>query len=236
MSTGRTDAEAASDEDDRFALSDDGPIGRIWIEVTCGIPKADSLVVRTPDDSARWDAMVIEWRDVKARGLMPVLDIDTTPDQVWPYPADVLGFLWSIDPVAGRAPETLTQEQGRLLVAAWVGNPADVAMPDGLYDALDAAGMLRDGDEVPVEPNLETVTGPNGELGDVLHDINVLCATCEHYRGNSRCEAFGGDIPWMIVAGLHDHRKPFPGDGGVQYTPTPGAARLTTRAASPNVR
>lgn len=97
--------------------------------------------------------------------------------------------------------------------------------------------MSTDGDRVPVEPNLETVSGPNGELGDVLHDISVLCATCQYYRGNSRCGAFGGEIPWAIVAGLHDHRKPYPGDNGTLYAPTPGAAaRLNPYLASPNVR
>lgn len=181
----------------------------------------DSVMLFDTTDGAR---LVAFCADADARGATVVLVNETPPSQVWPYPDDVLGFPWAIDNVAGRAPESLTQAQARDLVAALVGGPTDDAMPDALYAALDAAGLLRDGDGVPVEPNLEAVSGPDGLLGDVHHDINVLCETCEHYQGNSRCEAFRGEILRAIVAGLHDHRRQYPGDHGLRYTPTPGTA------------
>jgi hypothetical protein len=45
------------------------------------------------------------------------------------------------------------------------------------------------------------------------------CVRCVHYLHSGRCAAFGVAIPVEIVAGKHDHRKPYPGDNGIQFEP-----------------
>jgi len=44
------------------------------------------------------------------------------------------------------------------------------------------------------------------------------CLTCEYYEGDRHCEAFGNkEIPEKIYLGENDHKKPFPGDHGIQF-------------------
>ena len=48
------------------------------------------------------------------------------------------------------------------------------------------------------------------------------CTSCAHFDATSwKCKAFPNGIPYEIVSGQHDHRKPFPGDGGVLYEEMP---------------
>jgi len=48
---------------------------------------------------------------------------------------------------------------------------------------------------------------------------SLTCSTCEHLTGpiDKTCEAFPGGIPDRIWNGINDHRKPYPGDGGIRY-------------------
>jgi len=49
-----------------------------------------------------------------------------------------------------------------------------------------------------------------------------LCTTCKHFtpeKGNPKCAAFPNGVPDDIFWGDHDHRKPYPGDGGIVYEP-----------------
>ena len=43
------------------------------------------------------------------------------------------------------------------------------------------------------------------------------CETCQHFLGSFFCSAFPNKIPAEIVTGLVDHRKPYPGDNGIQW-------------------
>jgi len=47
-----------------------------------------------------------------------------------------------------------------------------------------------------------------------------LCATCRWKNpGASTCMVFPRGIPTEILLGIADHRKPYPGDLGIQYEP-----------------
>ena len=49
--------------------------------------------------------------------------------------------------------------------------------------------------------------------------ISEQCATCRHWTGRTNCRAFPDGIPKSILKGKLDHRKPYPNDRGLRYTP-----------------
>jgi len=48
-----------------------------------------------------------------------------------------------------------------------------------------------------------------------------ICFLCDHYIGAWRCEAFPNGIPSDIKLMKHDHTKPYSGDKGILFEPTP---------------
>jgi len=53
------------------------------------------------------------------------------------------------------------------------------------------------------------------------------CWTCRHLRlghaGQFACAAFPRGVPTDLLEGRANHRKPYPGDGGIRYEPDPDA-------------
>jgi len=48
--------------------------------------------------------------------------------------------------------------------------------------------------------------------------IEPSCENCAHVDPSGlACAAFLGGIPLAILAGEHDHRKPYPGDNGIRF-------------------
>lgn len=46
------------------------------------------------------------------------------------------------------------------------------------------------------------------------------CVKCAHVDATmATCAAFPSGIPWEILMGQDDHRKPFPGDNGIRFEP-----------------
>jgi len=50
-----------------------------------------------------------------------------------------------------------------------------------------------------------------------LEIYNTDCIDCIHYSGACLCLAFPDGIPNKIIRSVVDHRKPYPGDNGIQY-------------------
>ncbi len=50
------------------------------------------------------------------------------------------------------------------------------------------------------------------------------CVYCEHKRKGAVCAAFPGGIPDAILLNEHDHREPYPGDGGIRFKHHPTTA------------
>jgi len=51
--------------------------------------------------------------------------------------------------------------------------------------------------------------------------VSKQCMICANFWGMSACEAYPekNTIPEKIITGEHDHRKPYPGDNGIQFEP-----------------
>ena len=43
------------------------------------------------------------------------------------------------------------------------------------------------------------------------------CFDCKRWRENDVCVAFPDRIPDEILLNLHDHKQPYPGDGGIRF-------------------
>lgn len=51
-------------------------------------------------------------------------------------------------------------------------------------------------------------------------DLNVSqCVLCRHARPGGGCAAFPDKIPDAILLNRHDHRRPYPDDGGTRFGP-----------------
>ena len=55
--------------------------------------------------------------------------------------------------------------------------------------------------------------------------VEWSCLICKHKSPNSpldrfpKCAAFPAGIPFSIIAGVADHRKPHKGDNGIRFEP-----------------
>jgi hypothetical protein len=71
---------------------------------------------------------------------------------------------------------------------------------------------------LPPDPGGEDILDyhPKGEL--VMPIGLELCAFCRHKnRGRAGCAAFPRQIPDEVFYVAHDPRRPYPGDGGIQF-------------------
>jgi len=68
------------------------------------------------------------------------------------------------------------------------------------------------------------IMDPNRDENALRNEIRLMldfddvgqCLWCKHAKGGRKCDAFDW-IPSDIVCERHDHRKPFPGDHGIQF-------------------
>jgi len=58
-----------------------------------------------------------------------------------------------------------------------------------------------------------------------------ICTDCARLIGFRRCQAFDTQIPLAIWLGQNDHRRPLPGDHGLQFT-----VATSTELAKPSPR
>ena len=68
-------------------------------------------------------------------------------------------------------------------------------------------------------PNKATLDGQ--EERDLVRATALpACAVCEHWDvGEQTCEAFPERIPDDIFRYGNDHRRPYPNDNGIRFTP-----------------
>lgn len=75
-------------------------------------------------------------------------------------------------------------------------------------------------DEIPVDPEL--VDEPELLEGAMTIGIAPMCYSCIHKKEKRlTCEAFPDGIPNAILLSQEDHRKPFVGDGDIQFEQDP---------------
>jgi hypothetical protein len=55
------------------------------------------------------------------------------------------------------------------------------------------------------------------EMVDDIFGGMPQCDSCVHFQSGNLCAAFPDGIPLDIISGKHDHKKPYPGDGGILY-------------------
>lgn len=145
----------------------------------------------------------------------------------WTLPTDLVGFFAAIDDVPGRDAAALTAPELRRLLAEFIDTEQADAMPNELFDALNAFGLLKNGDDVPTSLVLVPVVA-DGIQADTGVELSVLCQNCTRLGRTLSCEAYPAGIPFAITSGFHDHRKPYPGDRGLRYNPT-DAAKVALR-------
>jgi hypothetical protein len=59
---------------------------------------------------------------------------------------------------------------------------------------------------------------PESNMTSPIGIVKSQCKSCSnHYGGTIACAAYPDGIPRAILSNQHDHREPYPGDGGVRY-------------------
>jgi hypothetical protein len=63
---------------------------------------------------------------------------------------------------------------------------------------------------------------------------STQCLRCARSRGDGTCAAFPKGIPEEIWQGIHDHRNPYPNDGGLRFEERTGTADDLKKAYPPD--
>ena len=217
--------EMLAEQRKRYAEDDYERTIRMWVEIGCGVPREESTACSTAEDEATWDSMVAENAMMDEKGWIGGAGIPLSEDH------------WEVDPETGQTdwvPVSLT-------APPLPGFPGPVRYAEFPKDSDEDAKRVEATpvEEPPILPS--PVEEPTGEprpspwaykgpprperFGQdwaqpgAVTIITAQCMGCRHLLDIGICTAYPDGIPLAILINTHDHREPYPGDGGIRFEP-----------------
>lgn len=178
------------------------------------------------------------WPDAIYRAIEEFFsDLGHYPTQIRVHPSALERFAARADPEAlrdaeGQAPgEDFDPESAALACFATERYEVPFVEDPALWPVVVALVLEAEGQPIPAEDTAPpTALGGHHTSLDTAVVVRPLharvrffsaqCGRCRHLVSLGSCAAFPAGIPLAIAQSRHDHRQPFPGDGGIRFEET----------------